>query len=125
MKPTPLERFWDGVYRIGFLATAVWLAGLVLYVLAGALLVVIGSIELPYPVLSLDQDPGLYLLAAGTGLSISISMVGRIFSVMLAPNNEEDVLVIVILGSIVIGFGMATLYHSARMLIRILELLPP
>lgn len=124
MKPTTLERFWDGVYRVGNLATAVWLAGLVLYVLAGALLLGVRSIELRYPVLSVEQDPGLYLLAAGAGLSVSISMVGRIFSVMLAPNTEEDI-VVVILGSIGIGFGMATFYHAARMLVRIVESLPP
>lgn len=115
MKPTPLERFWAVVHRSAKIATGVWLGGLVLYVACGAVFRWLAPFNLADPLLVVNQDPILYFLVAGAGLFVSISMVGRVFSVMLEQRNrEEDIVLLVLLAAIVVGFGMSAFYLSIR-----------
>ena len=119
-KPTSAERFWASVHRGGLLATGAALASLLGYVCSGALLVGTDVLAFPYPFLGIGHDPVLHFLVAGTGLFIAITMVGFVFSVLLAEDSEEDV-VVVVLASVAIGLGTAAFYHSFKIFIRLVE----
>ena len=119
MNPTPLERFWANAYLAGLISTGVSIIGLFLYIIGGVVLRTTDIFPISYPILDWNQDPILWFLFAGVGLFVSITMVGRIFSVLLAPASDEDEILFVLLGSIVIGFGMSAVYHSVGMIVKI------
>lgn len=44
-------------------------------------------------------------------------MLGLVFFVLLCPGREEDVIPIVLLGFVGIGFGFSTFYYSVALLV--------
>lgn len=120
--PPDSERVWTSLYRGAVIATGVWIAGLVLYVVSGGLYVRFLSQNASF--LLTGQDPFLFFLIAGVGLFISITMVCQLFRALLIPSPEEDLILIVLIDLIVIGFGLAPFYHAIRMMIRLLPRVP-
>ena len=120
--PPNTERVWAGLYRGAVIATGVWIAGLVLYVVSGWLFTRILSRDASF--LLTSQDPFLFFMIAGVGLFISIMMVFQLFRTLANPTAGEDLVLIILVDLIVIGFGLATFYHSFRMMLRLLPRVP-
>lgn len=100
-------------------ALGVAIVGLFAYVAGGYLMLQLGVLNLSYPFLVVNSDPVLLFLTSAGGLFITIAMLGLIFSVMLRPGPEEDTLVIVLLGSIAVGFGISAFYYGFILLVRL------
>lgn len=120
--PPNVERVWASLYRGAVIATGIWIAGLLLYVVIGGLYARFLSQNAAF--LLTSEDPYLFFLIAGAGLFISITMVCQLFRALLNPSADEDLILFILIDLIVIGFGLATFYHAFRMAIRLLPRVP-
>lgn len=114
---TPLERVLGSVYRGGLVALGATVLGMVVYLVGGYLSIRFGLVEPAYPFLSVSADPILLFLVSAGGLFITIAMLGLISFVMLRPGPEEDVLLIVLLGFVGVGFGVSAFYYALEVLV--------
>lgn len=121
MKPTPLERFFGSLYWGGMVALGITFLGTILYSVGGFLLLQNDMLRLSYPFLAVSQDPVLLFLVSAGGLFITVAMVGLIFYVQLNPGPEQDVFIVVILGSIAVGMGVSAFYYSLMILVKLVR----
>lgn len=119
MKPTPLERRLGRVYRGGVVALGIAICGSSLYIVGGWLLLQADVLQLPYPFLVISRDPVLLFFVAAMGSFITVAMLGLLPLVLLGQGPQEDILVVVLLSSIAIGFGVVSAYFAISLLVKI------
>lgn len=111
-----IEESLSVVRRGVLLALGVDVLALAVYSVAGAALVASEAIALPYPVLVLEDDPVLALLASAAGLYTSVAMGAQVVLAVLSPAPPLRTLLVVGGSSVALGLGAATFYHSFRLL---------
>lgn len=99
------------IYNVSIVASISFSLGLLGYLLIGYFLIVLGIFVPEYGFISLN-DPVLSFFGVFFGFSICLGMITLDIMVLIDPPRKSDILPILLVSSLAIGFGISAIYYT-------------